>query len=69
MACIIDPRLKECSFLGPKKYIQVKGALTGLVCKEKTSLEGKQGSVSSHTVEVIEPATKKTLWAGHPFGQ
>ena len=32
MACIIDPRFKECKFLGPEKHIQVKGALTGLVC-------------------------------------
>ena len=59
MACIIDSRFKECKFLGPEKHIQVKGALTGLVCKEKSSLEGKQGSGSSHTSEVIEPATKK----------
>ena len=59
MACIIDPRFKECKFLGPEKHIQVKGALTGLVCKEKASLEGRQSSVSSHTIEVNEPATKK----------
>ena len=59
MACIIDPRFKECKFLGPEKHIQVKGALTGLVCKEKSSLEGKQGSGSSHKGEVIEPAIKK----------
>ena len=24
MACIVDPRFKECKFLGPEKHIQVK---------------------------------------------
>ena len=39
MACIVDPRFKECKFLGPEKHIQVKVALTGLVCKEKELLK------------------------------
>ena len=47
MACIVDPRFKECKFLGPKKHIQVKGALTGLVCEEKELLEDKQDSAAS----------------------
>ena len=41
MACIVDPRFKECKFLGLEKHIQIKGALTGLVCKEKKLLEDK----------------------------
>ena len=59
MACIVDPRFKECKFLGPKKHIQVKGALTGLVCKEKELLEDKQDSVASQISGVCEPVTKK----------
>ena len=58
MACIVDPRFKECKFLGSEKHIQVKGALTGLVCKEKTLLEEKQSSPSSQISEVNEPMTK-----------
>ena len=56
MACIVDPRFKECKFLGPEKHIQVKGALTGLVCKEKELLEDKQESTTS---QISEPVTKK----------
>ena len=53
IACIVDPRFKECKFLGPEKHIQVKGALTGLVCKEKTLLEEKQqDSATSHVGKV-----------------
>ena len=60
LACIVDPRFKECKFLGPEKHIQVKGALTGLVCKEKILLEEKQqDSATSHISEVDEPVTKK----------
>ena len=57
MACIVDPRFKECKFLGPEKHIQVKGALTGLVYKEKALLK-KQGSPCSQISEVNEPVTK-----------
>ena len=69
MACIIDPRFKESKFLGPEKYIQVKRAFTGLVCKEKALWEEKQGSASSQISEVNELVTKMdvlswpSLWA------
>ena len=59
IACIVDPRFKECKFLGPESHVQVKAALTGLVCKEKTLLGEKQDSASSHIGEVNEPVTKK----------
>lgn len=59
MACIIHPRFKECKFLGPEKHIQVKGALNGLVCKEKELLEHKQDSADNQISEVYEPVTKK----------
>ena len=62
MACIVDPRFKECKFLGPKKHTQVKGALTGLVCKEKELLEDKQDSAASQINGVCEPVTKKRYW-------
>ena len=62
IACIVDPRFKECKFLGPEKHIQVKGALTGLVCKEKTLLEEKQQDSAG---EVDEP---EAFWTCHPFG-
>ena len=60
MACIVDPRFKV-KFLGLEKHIQVKGPLTGLVCKEKELLEDKQNSTTSQISEVSEPVTKKRL--------
>ena len=39
IAFIIDPRFMECKFLAPEKHIEVHGALSGLVCKEKMLLE------------------------------
>ena len=60
IACIVDPRLKECKFLAPEKHIEVHGALTGLVCKEKKILlEEKQDNATSQTGEVSEPVAKK----------
>ena len=58
MACIINSRFKECKFLGPEKRIQVKGTLTGLVCKEKALLEEKQDSASNQISKVNEPVIK-----------
>jgi len=35
VACIIDPRFKQCKFLGVEKQIEVKAALSKLACEEK----------------------------------
>ena len=43
IACIVDPRFKECKFFGPENCIQVKAALT---CKEKTLLGVHLGEVN-----------------------
>ena len=61
MACIIDARFKECKFLGPEKHIQVKGVLSGLICKEKALLEEKQGSPSSQISEINDNTNERTF--------
>ena len=35
MACIVDPRFKKCKFLAAEKHIEIKAALTALVCNVK----------------------------------
>ena len=36
IACIVDPR-KRCKFLAVEKHVEIKAALTGLVCQVKES--------------------------------
>ena len=35
IACSVDPRFKRCKFLTAEKHIEIKAALTGLVCQVK----------------------------------
>ena len=32
IACIVDPRFKDCKFLCLENHVQVKATLTGLIC-------------------------------------
>ena len=52
ISCIVDPRFKECKFLGANKEFEVKAALTTLVCKEQEGL-------TSHPEESNRPVPKK----------
>ncbi|XP_065891555.1 zinc finger BED domain-containing protein 4-like [Dysidea avara] len=56
ISCIVDPRFKECTFLGANKQFEVKTALTTLVCEEKESYETTQ---ISHPEESNGPVPKK----------
>lgn len=49
IACIVDPRFKRCKFLAAEKHVEIKAALTGLVCqlKEQGSSEKDQSQAES----------------------
>ena len=52
ISCIVDPRFKECKFLGANKEFEVQAAITTLVCKEQENL-------TSHLEESNRPVPKK----------
>ena len=49
IACIVNPRFKRCKFLAAEKHVEIKAALTGLVCqvKEQENNQKDQGQAES----------------------
>jgi len=58
--CIVDPRFKECKFLGVNEQEEIKIALTDLVCKVKEANDSLlESSGTSQLEEASGPAPKK----------
>lgn len=60
ISCIVDPRFKECKFLGVNEQEEIKIALTNLVCKVKEANDSLlESSGTSQLEEASGPVPKK----------